>query len=721
MKIKLHGLVVLLMALFLFGCSEQKSEEKPVSAVPAQQQPELTTRKDYELPDPNFLRSRMPDSALAYIRLPHLFGYLSAPKGDVFTPVLQRPEHVQIVNKIRDGLKASITSELGEKIEPLLALWMQHAIAPVEMMVMANKDKQPLPKILMATQLGFNTATEFDQFLQAWVKREPAMFMLTNEIAELGYARVAVGPMSIVVHFDAQTKLFKLHAGLGVLREDMEAVFASLVVNGKHPMLSTEAKIDAGLQGLFVWMNIENTMPILATTMPPAKYEELQKSMVGSGKTFGAGMGVSEGKGRLKFIMDLTRPLMADIAPLGQLHADFYSSGIPSYVVGMSIPDGKTFSKLEQHYLKQLPPGDNGYTKFMQEFEDVVGYNLKDYFSAIGPDMFALNDELGDFIVTKVRDRKLYQDLMKKMFAYCKCKDLVTDVDGVKIHHVRVPYNFLDNFQKKNPGQYPGLKLLQRLRSHSYWIEEQNYLVFASVPQLLVERSRYKARVKVADWLKKTQRQNTESALLLFSGGVKYTPTRLYYAYLQMLSVLADIAGVEIDLLTMPMATELELPETGGYGAQINISKQQFSAELVYEQNPVELVLGQNMSSVAVVGIVAAIAIPAYNDYTVRARVAGEFFKTDPVRQWVHAYWTQHGRFPNADEINKFYSQIDDEEFKARLTIEANTGVMTVKLQGHAQIDGLEIKVKPLPGKHSIDWYCEGDTLAKKYLPRSCR
>ncbi len=54
------------------------------------------------------------------------------------------------------------------------------------------------------------------------------------------------------------------------------------------------------------------------------------------------------------------------------------------------------------------------------------------------------------------------------------------------------------------------------------------------------------------------------------------------------------------------------------------------------------------MIVVAIIGILAAIAIPAYQDYTIRAQVTEGINLADAVKVAVADYYTQNGTFPAA-------------------------------------------------------------------------
>ena len=55
------------------------------------------------------------------------------------------------------------------------------------------------------------------------------------------------------------------------------------------------------------------------------------------------------------------------------------------------------------------------------------------------------------------------------------------------------------------------------------------------------------------------------------------------------------------------------------------------------------------MIVVAIIGILAAIAIPAYQDYTIRAQVTEGLNLADGVKVAVADYYTQNGKYPAAD------------------------------------------------------------------------
>jgi Zn-dependent protease with chaperone function/Tfp pilus assembly protein PilE len=123
---------------------------------------------------------------------------------------------------------------------------------------------------------------------------------------------------------------------------------------------------------------------------------------------------------------------------------------------------------------------------------------------------------------------------------------------------------------------------------------------------------------------------------------------------------------------------------------------------------------------VAVIGILAAIAIPAYQDYTLRAETAGAFALAESVEAAAQDYVVEYGAYPESLEeigIAETYDtgpvaaiEVTEDGFELYLTSTSpHLDGATVVLSAIAYPDG------------GIGWDCSGGTLAAKYRPPHCR
>ncbi|MEM7432901.1 MAG: pilin [Pseudomonadota bacterium] len=146
------------------------------------------------------------------------------------------------------------------------------------------------------------------------------------------------------------------------------------------------------------------------------------------------------------------------------------------------------------------------------------------------------------------------------------------------------------------------------------------------------------------------------------------------------------------------------------------------------------------MIVVAIIGILASIAIPAYQDYTIRAQVVETFSITSELKMSVNEYYKDRGRFPS----NNGEAGIPAPEHLLGnyvSKVELVDGAMHVELGNYAStvLAGQTITIRPIYVSASpsspISWVCgyrqppEGmstvgedrTTLDLKHLPAACR
>jgi type IV pilus assembly protein PilA len=128
------------------------------------------------------------------------------------------------------------------------------------------------------------------------------------------------------------------------------------------------------------------------------------------------------------------------------------------------------------------------------------------------------------------------------------------------------------------------------------------------------------------------------------------------------------------------------------------------------------------MIVVAIIAILAAIALPAYQDYTIRSQVAEGITLADGVKSSVWDFISNTGRLPVSNASAGLTSSTSIQgNYISKVSIASGLISATFGNKVNASISGKTILMSPATSSGSIRWTCKSSTLAAKYLPTSCR
>ena len=129
------------------------------------------------------------------------------------------------------------------------------------------------------------------------------------------------------------------------------------------------------------------------------------------------------------------------------------------------------------------------------------------------------------------------------------------------------------------------------------------------------------------------------------------------------------------------------------------------------------------MMVVAIIGILAAIAIPAYQDHTIRTQVSEGLSLSDGVKTAVTEFYQDQGGFP-ADNVTAGIEAAVNITGKYVTGVAVAAGVITVTYgrDADAKIAGDTLTMTPLDNAGSVSWSCaSAPRLQNKWLPAACR
>ena len=123
------------------------------------------------------------------------------------------------------------------------------------------------------------------------------------------------------------------------------------------------------------------------------------------------------------------------------------------------------------------------------------------------------------------------------------------------------------------------------------------------------------------------------------------------------------------------------------------------------------------MIVVAIIGILAAVALPAYQDYTVRAKVTEVMLAASGAKTGVAEAAATFGTMPGA---TSFVAVNQVSKYVSAVTWDGTQ--VTASATGDTNITGSTITLSPtyVTATGVLTWICSG-TIQSKYRPASCK
>jgi len=134
------------------------------------------------------------------------------------------------------------------------------------------------------------------------------------------------------------------------------------------------------------------------------------------------------------------------------------------------------------------------------------------------------------------------------------------------------------------------------------------------------------------------------------------------------------------------------------------------------------------MIVVAIIGILAAIAIPAYQDYTIRAQVSEGLNLAAGAKAAVSEYFMDRGVMP-LNNTEAGLSQAVSIRGNYVRTVTVANGIIQVLYsnaapqQANQILNAAQLLLTPTRNAGSVDWDCGtgAPAIAPKHLPSACR
>jgi type IV pilus assembly protein PilA len=129
------------------------------------------------------------------------------------------------------------------------------------------------------------------------------------------------------------------------------------------------------------------------------------------------------------------------------------------------------------------------------------------------------------------------------------------------------------------------------------------------------------------------------------------------------------------------------------------------------------------MIVVAIITILAAIAIPAYQDYAIRGQVSEGISLSTGAKTAVWDFFADRGRLPANNESAGLASE-GSISGKYVSAVQVTDGAVTVfydTTSANELVQSSAVTLSPITRPGTIAWVCKGAPMDKRYLPTACR
>lgn len=545
-----------------------------------------------------------------YLRLPQPWTLLLA-DGKRDEAALQ-PHWAQVRDKIAH-LPESIGGLSGED-KILLADLLKHTDSGLEAALYFGKNG--VLTVAGASHYTFRDADAFLAHIRGMLESDAGW--THDGDGKAGRITDAQGSLRIAYRFDASNGRLLWLASPDLPENPDWTLFTG---DGDASLRATAAQLDPSGEGFLLWSRGNPLLLIGAggeAGRPWIKALQLLKL-----KSLALGYGADESsRPRLQFNAEITAGGLRDFFPFAAPAGDVAVHGKLQSLYAFTLPDQNGMRNILR-VIEQGSGERNLYLQAQTALKEAFDIELGVLLDALGAQWTVIRDDFG--AVFAMPRTAQWDDAI----AMLGRAGIVTldDADAHGIRHARislVPLFRQDPAMAREMEENGIVKMLLSMPKHVYWQDEGDYRVFAALPQPLMDRARSKAGKSLASYLGAGGIDKGEHNAFILAN-VDHLAREHYYSRLRWLQYLADMAGVNIPMASLPSPQMLDLPQSGYLSAALGGDAQNLRLSLRFEHSLLDAMHSSGYSTASALagfGILSAIALPAYQDYVARANAA---------------------------------------------------------------------------------------------------
>ncbi|WP_028670519.1 hypothetical protein [Saccharospirillum impatiens] len=551
------------------------------------------------LAEPASLIDTLDADVITYARVPSPSAWITAPKNNAMGDLLATDANRAAVTTLLDALRQQL-APLGAE-GATAGLLLDRLRSPLELAVRLPQGTAVTGAELQLTaRLDFDSRAAFEQQLGTLLQGQSGVRQLAPATqSEPG--RLSFGVVPGYYQFDPQTRRFTLSAGFASSAQSLAQLGA--VANPEHPALKRQAALEDSRYGLYLWANTAAVLPQVETFLPASQVSELDTLGLMNTQELALAMGSRNGQGQTTVLVRGTNGPLWDLSLPDNPATQVKSLGEPDHYFTTVIPD--------EDWVRRLASASDWSVRDLNQLTAKTGVSWTSLAAGLAGRFSVIADDAGSYLALEPSDAEAFASVLDDLRYLGYTETTAFSTPAGTMSRLQLPFSKL----WLDPGMPAMSDWFHRSQdSRGWYIEQDGIWYFATVPQVLLARQQAAPGVSLADW----SQQHSDQPTTQFIGQFDSLIQTNYHYYLEGLQTLAHMLNTEIDMLAFPVAPVAQLPEQSRASLSITYRGDTLQATYGYETHPFDPLQG-SMGGVAVIGILAAIAIPAYQDYAEQA------------------------------------------------------------------------------------------------------
>ncbi|KAA3652272.1 MAG: hypothetical protein DWP95_00055, partial [Proteobacteria bacterium] len=575
-------ITVLALTTFLSGCREDSQETKLLPTLES---------SDFAVEKSSWLRDHLPAETVVYISVPNLWNYLFDPKGDSLHQLQTNPIFQKQITAIKQAAEDNYLDLVPANSQLLLKALLNKQTGPIEIAAVNYVAGGLMPNVAIGTQFSdFSAAQMIELVNQVLTDYAPGISPELSRQDDMQLWRFDFQNMPNWIQYQEKTGQFLMLSGPGASNEKLNQLWNKPADPALNDVLDLDKRLDPSGLNLRMWMAPATLYQLGAGFVPPEQRQKLEPLAIDKTQYIWLGTSSNAGKSSLAIHYLMPEAGWRMFLPRSEHSFDITTAGVPKSVMQMALPTRQQWQTTINELI--IPAqGEETLQKKAQEtfqgindgFKEILGFEPLTLLDAYEQQFYLVNDDAGRWMALKIKDPALHNTLSQQILDALDEQPQQNKLAGVTIHHMH--FSSLEKLylsvNQSNNSTTDIERYLGLLKEHHYWMQKDNVIYMAKVPQILAELANTDEPTQLSQWLA-GQDLDWHNSILAYGTEIDDMPRDIYYFYLTLVQTLADLAGTDVDLFTLPTAKELELPPKGRLSLSGHSDCQGFSVEIDY-------------------------------------------------------------------------------------------------------------------------------------------